>query len=241
VTGPAVRAEGLVRDLAGAPVLRGVDLVVEAGEVVALLGANGAGKTTLLRVLALLLRPGGGRLSLFGVEAGAAPPALRHRIGWVGHESCCYPDLTATENLAFWAELFELPDPAARAAELLAWAGLEAAARRPVRTFSRGMAQRLALARALLHAPDLLLLDEPYSGLDPEAVAALQTRLAHLAAAGHSIILTTHEIERVAPIATRLAILHRGRIAWTHEGQATHTIIAAAYETIVIKTGRGRA
>jgi heme exporter protein A len=240
VEAAAVHAEGLARDLAGVPVLRGVDLVVEPGEVVALLGANGAGKTTLLRVLALLLRPGGGRLTLFGVDARTAPPPLRHRIGWVGHESCCYPDLTAAENLTFWAELFGLPDPAARAAEQLAWAGLEHVARRPVRTFSRGMAQRLALARALLHAPDLLLLDEPYSGLDPEAVAALQTRLATLAAAGHAIVLTTHEIERAAPIATRLAILHRGRIAWTHRGQATHTIVAAAYETIVIKT-RGRA
>jgi heme exporter protein A len=231
---PPVRAAGLVRTLAGVPVLAGVDLVVGAGEAVALLGPNGAGKTTLLRVLALLLRPSGGRLALFGTDAGEAPPALRRRIGYVGHESLCYPDLTAAENLAFYARLFAVPDAAARIAELVAWAGLEGAARRPVRAYSRGMSQRLALARALLHAPDLLLLDEPYSGLDPQAVDALQARLVGLAAAGHSIVLTTHDIERVAPVATRVAILHRGRIAWAQDGRAADAVVVtAAYRAVV--------
>jgi len=137
VLGPVLRATGVVRSFARTPVLAGVDLAVDAGEVVALLGANGAGKTTLLRVLALLLRPGGGELRLFGEDARAAPPALRRRIGWVGHESCCYPDLTAAENLAFYARLFAVADASARIAELLAWTGLEAAARRPVRVYSR--------------------------------------------------------------------------------------------------------
>jgi heme exporter protein A len=231
-----VRAEGVTRSYAGFPVLSGVDLVVRGGEAVALLGANGAGKTTLLRILALLLRPAGGRLSLFGTDARAAPPALRRRIGYVGHESLCYPDLTAAENLAFYARLFAVPDAATRIAELLAWAGLEAAARRPVRVYSRGMGQRLALARALLHAPDLLLLDEPFAGLDAEAVGALQERLVALRTAGHAIVLTTHDLERAAPVATRLAVLHRGRIVWAHEGPAEPVVIATAYQAVV--TGR---
>src|SRR5262249_52780954 len=120
-----VRADGLVRRFGGTSVIAGVDLVVAAGDAVALLGPNGAGKTTLLRLLALLLRPTGGRLALFGVEAAAAPPALRRRIGYVGHESLCYADLTAAENLAFYARLFEVPDAPRRIADLIAWAGLE--------------------------------------------------------------------------------------------------------------------
>jgi len=228
-----VRAEGVTRSYAGVPVLSGVDLVVRGGEAVALLGANGAGKTTLLRILALLLHPADGRLSLFGTDARAAPPALRRRIGYVGHESLCYPDLTAAENLAFYARLFAVPDATTRIAELLAWAGLEAAARRPVRVYSRGMGQRLALARALLHAPDLLLLDEPFAGLDAEAVGALQERLVALRTAGHAIVLTTHDLERAAPVATRLAILHRGRVAWTQEGAPEPMVVAAAYQAVV--------
>jgi len=236
VEDPPVRAEGVARSYAGVPVLSGVDLTVRAGEAVALLGANGAGKTTLLRILALLLRAGGGRLALFGTDARTAPPALRRRIGYVAHESLCYPDLTAAENLAFYARLFEVRDAPARIAELLAWAGLEAAARRPVRFYSRGMGQRLALARALLHAPDLLLLDEPFAGLDAEAVAALQERLASLRTAGHAIVLTTHDLERAAPVATRLAVLHRGRIVWAHDGPAEPVVIATAYQAVI--TGR---
>jgi len=231
---PPVRAEGLVRAFAGTPVLAGVDLVVRPGEAVVLLGPNGAGKTTLLRILALLLRPGGGRLALFGADAGTAPPVLRRRIGYVAHESLCYPDLTAAENLAFYARLFDVPNAPARIAELIAWAGLESAARRRVRAYSHGMAQRLALARALLHAPDLLLLDEPFSGLDPEAAAALQRRLAELRAAGHAIVLATHDLERAAPVATRLAILHRGRVAWTREGTPEPVVVAAAWQAVVV-------
>jgi heme exporter protein A len=231
---PPIRAEGLTQRFAGTPVYAGVDLVVQAGETVALLGPNGAGKTTLLRVLALLLEPSAGSLRIFGAEAAAAPPALRQRIGYVGHESLCYPDLTAVENLDFYARLFAVPDAARRIAELLAWAGLEAAARRPVRVYSRGMSQRLALARALLHAPDMLLLDEPFTGLDAEAVEALRALLATLRAAGHAIVLTTHDLERVAPLASRIAVLHRGRLDWVHEGPAADTVVvAAAYRRVV--------
>ena len=235
--GPPIVAEGLRREFGGIPVLAGIDLTVDAGELVVLLGANGAGKTTLLRVLATLLRPSGGTLRLFGEDASLRPPAARRRVGHVGHESACYPDLTGRENLRFYAELHGVPDPESRITELLRWAGLEEAARRAVRVYSRGMVQRLALARALLHGPELLLLDEPFSGLDPSASARLQSLLAELRRSGHAIVLSTHDVERVAAIATRVAILHRGRIAWTRDGAADAIVLAAAYDTVV--TGRG--
>ena len=234
MVGPPLRAEGLARRFGGITVLESVDLAVDAGETVVLLGPNGAGKTTLLRMLALLLAPTGGRLLLFGSDAVRAPTALRRRIGYVGHEISCYPELSAAENLAFYARLFRVSDAPGRIARLLSWAGLEGAGRRPVRAYSRGMGQRLALARALLHEPDLLILDEPFSGLDPDAVERLQQQLLELRAAGHSILLATHDVERAAPIASRLAILHRGRIAWVHDGRgADAAVIVAAYRTVV--------
>ena len=230
---PPIRARALARAFVGVPVVTGVDLTVAAGEALVLLGPNGAGKTTLLRMLALLVRPTAGELALFGTDGPTAPPDLRRRIGYAGHESLCYPDLTAAENLAFYARLFALDGAATRIATLLGWAGLEGTGRRPVRAFSRGMAQRLALARALLHEPDLLLLDEPWSALDPAAADALTERLTALRAAGRTIVLTTHDVARAAPLATRVAILARGRLAWTGEGPirdiaAVHAAYAAA-------------
>jgi len=234
---PPIVAQGLRREFGGIPVLAGVDLTVEAGELVVLLGANGAGKSTLLRMFATLLRPSGGTLLLFGEDASRHPPAARRRLGHVGHEGACYPDLSGQENLEFYAELHGVPDPATRIEELLHWAGLVDAARRPVRVYSRGMGQRLALARALLHGPELLLLDEPFSGLDPAGAARLEVLLAELRQSGHAIVVSTHDLERVAAIATRVAILHRGRIAWAQDGAADAVVLAAAYDTVV--TGRG--
>ncbi len=236
MAGPPIVARDLRRDFAGVPVLAGVDLTVEAGELVVLLGSNGAGKTTLLRVLAMLLRPSGGTLALFGEDASRRPAAARRRLGHVGHESACYPDLSGRENLEFYAELYAVPDARGRIDEVLSWAGLADAARRPVRVYSRGMAQRLALARALLHGPELLLLDEPWSGLDPAAAARLESLLGELRRAGHAIVLSTHDLDRVAATATRVAILHRGRIAWAQQGAADAVVLAAAYEAVV--TGR---
>ena len=236
MSAPAILARGLRRDFGGVAVLAGIDLTVEPGELLVLLGPNGAGKTTLLRVLATLLRPSGGTLQLFGEDASRRPPATRRLIGHVGHESACYPDLSGRENLEFYAALYGVPNADDRIAELLRWSGLEAAARRPVRVYSRGMTQRLALARALLHGPELLLLDEPFSGLDLAAAQRLQALLAELARAGHAIVLSTHDVERVAAVATRIAILHRGSIAWTRQGAADPIILAASYEAVV--TGR---
>jgi heme exporter protein A len=234
-----VVAEGLRRTFAGVTVLAGVDLVVEGGECVALLGGNGAGKTTLLRVLAMLLRPSGGRLRLFGEDAALRPAAALRRIGYVGHESACYGDLTAVENLAFYAELYAVADAGARIDELIEWTELGRFAQRPVRTFSRGMMQRVALARALLHRPELLLLDEPFTGLDPHATATLEALLVELRRAGHAILLSTHDVPRAATLASRVVMLHRGKIDWDGAGgDGTGVAIAARFDALVATVRR---
>ncbi|MCW5888999.1 MAG: heme ABC exporter ATP-binding protein CcmA [bacterium] len=226
---PAVRAAGLRRTYGATAVLAGVDLTVAPGDVVVLLGPNGAGKTTLLRTLATLLRPTAGTLELFGVDATRRPMEAKRRLGWVGHESGCYADLTAAENLAFHASVHGLVDAGARIAELVAWAGLEAAMRRPVRVYSRGMQQRLALARALLHRPSLLLLDEPYTGLDPHGAATLDALLADCARDGTAVVLSTHDSARIAALATHAVLLARGRIAWSGRAPLDAATIADAW------------
>jgi heme ABC exporter ATP-binding subunit CcmA len=210
VDAPVVAARGLRREYAGVPVLVAVDLDVAAGDCVVLLGANGAGKTTLLRVLATLLRPSGGALRLFGHDAARRPAAVRAQLGWVGHETGCYPDLTARENLRFHARLHGVDE--ARVGECLAWSGLDGAADRPLRTYSRGMAQRLALARALLPRPGLLLLDEPFTGLDVDASARLVALLATVRAEGTAIVMSTHDPARVDELSPRTVVLARGRV-----------------------------
>jgi len=211
---PALEARGLSRDFGGRPVLRGVDLSLAAGETVVLLGPNGAGKSTLLRILALLLTPRDGTITIQGCDARAARTEALRQLGYLGHESACYPDLTARENLEFYAALYGVAD-AVRVDELLEWTGLAEAARRPLRTCSRGMVQRVGLARALLHRPSVLLLDEPFTGLDPVASDALDERLRALRAAGCAVLAAVHDVPRAAALATRVIVLHAGRIVWT--------------------------
>jgi len=226
-----IAARGLCRAFAGLPVLDGVDLDVEPGDVMAILGPNGAGKTTLLRILALLLRFDGGTLSLFGDDARGRPASAKRRLGWVGHESACYPDLTGRENLEFYAALHDVADGTQRVAELLEWSGLDAAAARPVRTYSRGMLQRIALARALVHDPEVLLLDEPATGLDRRAEAALDALIGMHRARGRAVVLSTHDVERAAALATKVVVLHHGQVVWRGSGPGDAAAIAAAYET----------
>lgn len=213
---PAIDLQDIQRRFGAAPVLRGLSLKVERGECVALLGANGAGKSTLLRTLAGLLRADSGRVEVLGyVLPGGS--ALRRRIGYLGHDAFLYRDLNATENLAFYARLFGVRDHA-RAVSLLAQVGLEHVATRRVGTFSRGMQQRLGLARALLHQPDLLLLDEPLTGLDPQGADVLSSMLVRLRGQGVTVIMATHDIPRALESATRAVILGRGRVGWDSAG-----------------------
>ena len=207
-----VEAESLAKAFGRVRVLRDVTLRVEAGETLVLFGPNGAGKSTLLRLCATLYAPTAGSLRLFGSTEREA--GTRRRIGVVSHQSFLYPDLSARENLAFYARLYGLAQPEAVAAEWLARVGLSETGVRPVRAFSRGMEQRLALARALLHAPDLLLLDEPWSALDAAAADLLSSLLVSWHAAGRTLVVATHDFERGLAIADRAVILHHGRVVW---------------------------
>jgi len=211
-----VEGVGLGRRFASVQALSALDLEVHAGESLTIFGPNGAGKTTLVKLLATVLRPSQGRLGLFGEKH--PRPELRRRIGLVSHGSFLYGDLTAAENLRFYGKLYGVAGAESRIEEMLAEVGLGAWRERPLRTFSRGMEQRLALARAFLHDPDLLLLDEPYTGLDPQAVAHLQEILVRFHRRGKTIVLTTHDIGRGLEVCDQAVILAGGRLVW-HSGR----------------------
>ncbi|MCC6848068.1 MAG: heme ABC exporter ATP-binding protein CcmA [Deltaproteobacteria bacterium] len=208
----ALGADAVGKAFGRAVVLRDVTLRIDAGEAVAVFGPNGAGKSTMLRLFAGLTAPTSGRLRAFGV---AGPdPAVRRRVGLVAHQSFLYPDLTARENLRFYARMFGLDDADERVRTWLDRVALAEAAARPVRLFSRGMEQRLALARALIHDPELVILDEPWTGLDAASADWLVGLLRDLRGRGRTLVVATHDFQRGLDVATRALIVHRGRIAW---------------------------
>lgn len=193
-------------------ILRGLDFTVERGEFVALLGPNGAGKTTFLRILASLSRPTLGEVRLVGYALPAQAAQVCARLGFVSHQPLLYGDLNANENLLFYARMYGLEKPEGRVAEVLHLIGLASRSRDPVRTFSRGMQQRLSLGRAILHDPDILLFDEPYTGLDQEAAQMLDNMLRKIIAQGRTIVMTSHDLARAEGLATRFDVLSRGLI-----------------------------
>jgi heme exporter protein A len=182
------------------------------GEILGVLGPNGAGKSTLIGILATLLRPTAGRVR-YGDAAADAGAALRARIGVLGHDLFLYPELTARENLEFFAGLHGVDDPAAAASDALKRAGLDARADDPVSSFSRGMRQRVALERALIHRPRLVLLDEPFTGLDDASASALVARLRGLREAGAIVIVATHDLELAEQLLDHALFLRDGRPA----------------------------
>jgi heme exporter protein A len=189
-----------------------VDLAVPAGQVMALLGANGAGKTTLMRLVAGLATPSSGEITLGGVSIKRAGPELRRYIGVVSHLPLVYDHLSGYENLAFFARLYDLTNAEARIEAVLRAVDLWIPRRDPVRTYSRGMVQRLAIARAILHDPPVLLLDEPDTGLDQASAELLHGLITRLGAASRAILLTTHNLERALAWADSLTMLVGGKL-----------------------------
>ena len=194
-------------------VLRGLDFEVQPGEFVALLGPNGAGKTTFMRILSTLSRPSLGTVSVAGYRLPDQAAAVRARLGVVSHLPLLYGDLTAEENLRFFGRLYGVPDIEGRITEVLELIGLAERRRDLVRTFSRGMQQRLAIGRAVFHNPDVMLFDEPHTGLDQDASVMLDEVLRSVAAKGRTIVMTSHDLLRAEDLATRFDILSRGSIA----------------------------
>jgi heme exporter protein A len=208
-----IQVSGLAKRFGGKLVLRGLDFAVASGEFVALLGPNGAGKSTLLRIVASLSKPSLGLVAIAGLPLPAQAVEVRARLGFVGHQPLLYADLSAEQNLSLYARLYAIPDPDRRIDELLDLLGLSRYRREPVRVFSRGMQQRLAIGRAILHQPALLLLDEPHTGLDQEAVGVLNDLLRDLSAAGCTILMASHDLAIVTQLAGRFDVLAGGRIA----------------------------
>jgi heme exporter protein A len=202
----------LVKRFGPKVVLRNLDFSVEAGEFVALLGPNGAGKTTFLRILSSLSRPTLGDVQIAGYHLPEQAAAVRKKLGVVSHMPLLYGDLTAEENLIFYARMYSVPRASERISEVLDLIGLANRRRDLVRTFSRGMQQRLAIARAVLHDPDVLLLDEPHTGLDQDACAMLDDVLRRVAAIGRTVVMTSHDLSRAADLAGRFDVLTRGVI-----------------------------
>ena len=227
----AVSARGLVKQFGRRRGLDGVDLEVPSGAFLSIFGPNGAGKTTLLRMLALLSRPTRGELSLLGVDALEEPDSLRSRIGLISHKPMLYGDLTARENLRFFASLYGDVDEA-RIDELLRLVELDHRCNDCARTFSRGMQQRLSIARALVNDPELVLLDEPYSGLDPHA-AELFDELIGRVRDGRTFVMVSHDLEKGFAMCSHALILARGRVVVCAEKEH---VDAAAFRDLYLAT-----
>ncbi|MFH1524258.1 MAG: heme ABC exporter ATP-binding protein CcmA [Chloroflexota bacterium] len=208
-----IEVKKLVKRFGLKTVLHGLDFEVRQGEFVVLLGPNGAGKTTFLRILASLSRPTFGEVRVAGYRLPANASAVRSWLGVVTHLPLLYGDLTAEENLRFYGRLYGVTNPSSRVTEVLEMVGLASRRRDLVRTYSRGMQQRLAIGRAILHDPEVMLFDEPHTGLDQDACDMLDTLLRDVAGLGRTVVMTSHDLTRVEGLATRFDVLSRGTIS----------------------------
>ena len=211
----ALAVEGVWKYYGDYPALRDIRIEAQAGTCLALIGRNGAGKTTLLRIIAGFSSAQRGKIKIWGKEPREAE--TRRQMGFIGHGISVYDELSALENLTLFGKLYDLPDPKKTAMEWLERTGLERVRNGLVREFSRGMRQRLAVARAFLHDPTVLLLDEPFTALDDRAIAVLQRVLREALAAGKTIVMSTHQLKEALELATHVAMLRRGQLAFHGE------------------------
>jgi heme exporter protein A len=230
--GPCTRVEitKVAKRYGNERALGGVTVELAGKTMCALLGHNGAGKTTLLGILSTLVRPSDGTVKYHAAKGELVDADIRREIGLLAHASLCYPELSAFENLGFFAGLYGIDDSQASLAALLDRVGLESRARhRPARTYSRGMVQRLALARALLTKPSLLLLDEPFTGLDRGGALALGAELGKLRDDGAIVVVVTHDLEAIAGRADHVVILRRGQLVFEERGSYDYERLKDVY------------
>lgn len=211
--------------------IRNINLQVRRGEFVALFGSNGAGKTTFLKVAATLMRPTKGTLAVEGFDIAKEPEKARGRIGFLSHNTFVYRDLSPLENLKFFCRLYGAADSEERLLDILDRVDLKRRAGDPVRSFSRGMQQRVGIARALLHDPSLILLDEPYTGLDARAAQTLNGFLDDAVKAGKTVVLTAHDLEQGLRSATRAVILDRGTVV--HDSASGDPAVRVAFSRYI--------
>ncbi|WP_206214685.1 ABC transporter ATP-binding protein [Adlercreutzia sp. ZJ242] len=207
----AIEVRGLTKQFGGRRAVDDVSFALPRGAFLSVFGPNGAGKTTLLRMLATLTRPSAGDIRIGGVDAKEEPDAVRASVGLISHSAMLYPDLTAEENLLFYARLYGVPDPERRVLELLDAVGLRHRRLDRVRTFSRGMTQRVSIARALVNDPAVVLLDEPYSGLDPHAVEIFDELIGSVRAE-RTFVMVSHDLEKGRALADHVMVMARGRV-----------------------------
>jgi heme exporter protein A len=235
--GAIVEVRELARSFGPRKALAGISFSLRAAECLALFGPNGAGKTTLLRVLAGLLKPSSGTARVSGIDLPAGAD-VRSRVGLISHNTMLYEALSARENVEFAARLYSVPDRANRVDESLRRMSMVERANAPVRSLSRGMQQRVSIARAMVHAPELLLADEPYSGLDDSGARALTALLTELRAAGTAIIIVTHNLAEGLSVATHAAVMQRGRFArYDHRAAIDVTTYSTVYREALSASG----
>ncbi len=218
--GYAVRLRGVVKSFGRTRVLRGVDLDVPWGQTLSLVGANGSGKTTLLKILATLAKPDSGQIFVGGLRPDRSGAAIRKRIGVVTHDPLLYDDMTGRENLRFYCRMFGVADADGRVEAVTEMVGMEARLDQRIGAMSHGMKKRFSIARALLHDPPILLMDEPESGLDREAVGLLDAIILERSDGRRAVVMTTHDLERAVRLGDTMVVISNGRVSYAGDTNA---------------------
>jgi heme exporter protein A len=237
--GYAIQVQGLRKHFGHLEALRGIDFELRKGEFLSLFGPNGAGKTTLIRILSALARPSSGNATVVGYDVMEANPEMRREIGVISHASFLYADLSPLENIRFYATMYGVQQAEARAIEVIDEVGLKPRMHDRVRTFSRGMLQRLSIARAIVHNPSILFLDEPYTGLDQHASGILKEQLQALHTDQRTILMTTHDFSRGLEMCDRVAVMVRGKLAlWESADQVNPADFERLYLDAIDRGGK---